>query len=73
MTAPGTAILQSQKLLCTEGLVVDLASRFDEILEMSAGKEVSQIHELAVVLILNVNNTPAILAASDLLDRKSVV
>lgn len=46
---------------------MDLASRFDEILEMGAGKEVPQIHELAVVLILDVDNTPAVLAATDLL------
>ena len=34
---------------------------------MGAGKEVAEVDEFAVVLVLDVDNTPAVLATSDLL------
>lgn len=67
VTTGSAALLQSQKLLGTEGLVVNLASGFHQILEVGAGEEVAQVHELAVVLILDIDHTPAVLAAANLL------
>lgn len=61
------AFLQSQKLFGTESLVMDLASRFNQVLQVSASQEVPQVDEFAVVLIFDVDNTPAILSAANLL------
>jgi hypothetical protein len=36
-------------------------------LEVGAGEEVSEVDEFAVVLILNVDDSPSVLAAPDLL------
>lgn len=66
-TAVRAALLQGQKLLGTESLVVDLRCGLNEVLEMGAEQEVSQIGELAVVLVLDVDHAPAVLAATDLL------
>lgn len=63
----GTALLQCQKLLGAESLVVDLRRGLNQILQVGAGKEVAEVDELAVVLILDVDNTPAVLATTDLL------
>lgn len=65
--ALGVALLQGQQLLSTEGLIVDLRSCLDEILEVRAEQKVAQVHKLAVVLVLNIDNTPPILARRDLL------
>lgn len=65
--AGSAALLQGQQLLGTESLVVDLRSRFDQILEMGTGEEVSEVDEFAVVLILDVDNSPSVLAPTDLL------
>lgn len=46
---------------------MDLGGGLDEILKVGAGKEVAEINELAVVLILDVDYTPAVLATTDLL------
>lgn len=67
MATSSAALLQSQKLLGAEGLVVDLAGGLHEILQVGAGQEVAQVDELAVVLVLNVDHTPAVLTAADLL------
>lgn len=66
-SSASAALLQRQKLLGAEGLVVDLAGRLDQVLEVGARKEVSQVDEFAVVLVLDVNDTPAVLPATDLL------
>lgn len=63
----GTALLEGEQLFGTESLVVDLRGGFDEILQMGSEKEVSQVDEFAVVLIFNVDDTPAVLAAANLL------
>lgn len=63
----GAALLQSQQLFGTEGLVVDLAGSLNQVLQVSAGQEIAQVDELAVVLVLDVDNTPAVLAAANLL------
>lgn len=53
VAANSGALLERKQLLGTEGFVVDLGSGFDEVLEVGASKEVAQIDELAVVLILD--------------------
>lgn len=75
--APGTstaaamtlraALLQRQQLLRPERLVVDLTRRLDQVLQVRPRQEVSQVHKLAVVLVLDVDHTPAVLPAAHLL------
>lgn len=60
------SLLQGQQLLSTEGLVVDLGRRFDEILKVCSQEEVSQVNEFAMGLVLNIDNAPSVLATSDL-------
>jgi hypothetical protein len=62
-----TALLQGQKLLGTESLVVDLRRSLDQVLQVSAGEEVAKVHKFTVVLILDIDDTPAVLATTDLL------
>lgn len=66
-TSMRAALLECEQLLGTESLVVDLGRCLDEILEVSAQQEVPQVDELAVVLVLDVDDAPAVLAAADLL------
>ena len=54
-------------MLGTEGLVVDLRSGLDEVLKVGSQKKVSQMDEFALVLVLDVDDTPSVLATSDLL------
>ena len=61
------ALLQGQELLGTEGLVVDLAGGLDQVLEVGAGQEVAEVDKFTVVLILDVDDTPAVLTAANLL------
>jgi len=58
-------IFKGQELLRPEGLIVDLSSRFNEVLQVGASEEVAEAHKLAVVRILNVNNTPTVPTATD--------
>ena len=67
MSSSSTALLESQKLLSTESLVVDLGCGFDKILEMGSGEEVSKVDKFAMVLVFNIDNTPSVLAATNLL------
>jgi hypothetical protein len=62
-----TALLQGQQLLGTEGLVVDLAGGLDQVLQVGAGQEVAQVDKFTVVFVLDVDDTPAVLAAANLL------
>lgn len=66
-TAGSAALLQGHELFGAESLVVDLAGGFDKILKVGAGQEVAEVHEFAVVLVFDVDNTPAVLAAAYLL------
>lgn len=61
------ALLQGQQLLGTECLVMDLGRGLDQILQMGAEEEVSQVDEFAVVFVLDVDDAPSVLAATDLL------
>lgn len=67
VAAGRTALLQSKELLGTECLVVDLAGGFDEVLEVGASEEVSEIDKFTVVLVLHVDHAPPVLTAADLL------
>ena len=62
-----TTLLEGQQLLGAEGLVVDLRGSLDEILQVGSEKEVSKVDEFAVVLVLDVDDTPAVLASANLL------
>lgn len=64
-----TALLQGQKLLGTESLVVDLRRRLDQVLQVSASEEVTKVHKFTVVLIFDIDDTPAVLATANLLAR----
>ena len=63
----GGVLLEREQLLGAEGLVVDLRRGLDEVLQVGAGEEVAQRDELAVVLVLDVDDAPAVLAAAHLL------
>jgi hypothetical protein len=67
MAPSRAALFQSEKLLGTEGFVVDLAGGLDQVLKVCTGEEVPEVDEFAVILVFHVDDTPAILAASDLL------
>lgn len=63
----GAALLEREQLLGTESLVVGLRGGLDEILEVRAEEEVPEVDELAVLLVLDVDDAPPVLAAADLL------
>ena len=67
MSSGCAALLECQQLLGAEGLVMDLRCGFDQVLKMGSGKEVSEVDEFTVVLILNVDDSPSVLAPTDLL------
>ena len=58
---------QSEELLGTEGLVMDLAGGFNQVLKVSTSKEVAQVDKFAVMFIFDINDTPAGLPAANLL------
>ena len=60
-------LLQGEQLLGAEGLVVDLRRRLHEVLQVRAQEEVAEIDEFAVVLVLDVDDAPPVLATPDLL------
>lgn len=45
---------------------MDLGCRFDKVLKVCSQEEVSQVNKFAVVLVLDVDDAPSILATSDL-------
>ena len=53
VAANSRALLEGEQLLGTEGLVVDLRGGLDEVLEMGAGQEVTEVDEFAVGLVLD--------------------
>jgi len=66
MSSSCAALLECQQLLGTEGLVMDLGGCLDEVLEVSASEEVTEIYEFAVVLVFNVDDSPSILTTTNL-------
>ena len=67
MSTSCAALLECQQLLGAESLVVDLGGCFNQVLQVSACEEVSEVDEFTVVLILNIDDSPSVLAATDLL------
>lgn len=61
----GLAELASLHLLCAVYLVVVLLGRVDQVEHVIADKDGSELAEVAVVLVLNLGDTPGILAALD--------
>jgi len=57
-------LLESKKLLGPETFVVHLAGRLNEILQVCSGQEVAEVDELAVVLILDIDDTPTVLTSA---------
>jgi hypothetical protein len=47
------ALLEGKQLLGAERLVVDLCGSFDEVLQVGAGEEVTEVDKFAVGLVLN--------------------
>jgi hypothetical protein len=47
------ALLEGKQLLGAERLVVDLCGRLDQVLQMGAGEEVTEVDKLAVVFVLD--------------------
>lgn len=70
-TSGSTALLQGQQLLRTESLVVDLAGCLNKVLQVRPGQEIAQVDEFAVVFIFDVDHTPAVLAAANLLSANN--
>ena len=63
---PGsTVLLERHKLLGTECLIVDLARSLNQILQVGTSQEVPQRNKFAMVLILDVDHSPAILPTSN--------
>lgn len=58
------ALLEREQLLGTERLVVDLRGCLNQVLEMCAGEEVAKVDEFAVLLVFDIDGTPAVLAAA---------
>jgi hypothetical protein len=58
-------LLQGKKLFRTEGFVVDHGSRLNQVLKVSPGQEISEVHKLAVVGVFYIDYSPAIFAATD--------
>lgn len=58
------SLLQRQQLLRPERLIVDLSSRFNQILQVRPRQKVAQMHKLAVLLIFHVHHPPAVLPAT---------
>lgn len=44
---------------------MDLSSRLNQVLQVGPSQEVAQVHKLAVIRVLHVDNTPAVFAPTD--------
>ena len=44
---------------------MDLTCGLDQILKMGAGKEVTEVDKFAVLVVLNINGSPAVLSGRD--------
>lgn len=44
---------------------MDLRRRLDEVLQVRPREEVAEVHELAVLLVLDIDDAPAVLAPAD--------
>ena len=57
-------LLQREQLLRPERLVVDLRRRLNQILQVRPRQKVAQVHKLAVILVLHVHHSPAVLPST---------
>lgn len=64
---PGSSLAEfaSLHLLCSVGLIVKLLSGVDKVEHVGADQDRSQLLEVAVVLVLDLSNTPRVLTALD--------
>ena len=58
-------LLQCKQLLRPERLVVDLRSRFNQVLQVRPRQKVAQVHKLAVILVLHVHHAPPVLPSAN--------
>lgn len=65
LSGSGLAELASLHLLGAVGLVVQLLSGVDEVEHVSSDQDGAELLEVAVVLVLNLGNTPRVLATLD--------
>ena len=50
---------------------MNLAGSLNKVLQVSAGEEIAKVDEFAVILVFDVNHTPAVLTATDLLSANN--
>ena len=67
MTSSSTILLERKQLLGPESLIMDLTGRLDQILKMRPCQKVPQADEFAVRLVLDVDDSPSVLTASNAL------
>jgi len=60
--AGGVLVLEREKLLGPECLIVDLSGGLNQVLQMSPREEIAEVDKLAVVLVLDVDDAPSVLA-----------
>lgn len=70
-SSSSAALLQCQQLLRAESFVMNLTGCLNKVLQMRAGEEIAQVDEFAVILVFDVNHTPAVLAAANLLSANN--
>jgi len=58
-------VFESKQLFGSEGLIVNLSSGLDEILQVGPREEVAEVHKFAVVLVLYIDNTPSVLTPTN--------
>lgn len=44
---------------------MNLGGRLNEVLQMRSREEITQVHKLAVVSVLNIHNAPTVFATAD--------
>lgn len=56
--------LDSQKLLSTESFIMDMSGSFNKILQVGSSQKVTQVNKFAVMLVLDIDDTPTSLSAT---------
>ena len=59
------SLLQRQQLLRPKRLIVDLGRRLDQVLQVCPRQKVAQVDKLAVILVLHIHHSPAVLPTTD--------
>ena len=63
----GTALLEREQLLSTEGLVMNLRCGLNEVLKMCTCEEISEVYEFTMVLVFDIDYPPSVLSTANLL------